>query len=32
MEQMSHKYITVAYELYTDNEKGIHELVEKTTV
>ena len=26
------KYITVAYELYTDNEKGIHELVEKAPV
>lgn len=24
-----HKYITVAYELYADNEKGIHELIEK---
>ena len=29
MEQITHKYVTVAYELYTDNEKGIHELVEK---
>ncbi len=29
MEQTPHKYVTVAYELYTDNEKGIHELVEK---
>lgn len=28
MEQPN-KYISVAYELYTDNEKGIHELVEK---
>lgn len=26
------KYVTVAYELYTDNEKGIHELVEKAPV
>ena len=26
------KYITVGYELYTDNEKGIHELVEKAPV
>ena len=26
------KYITVAYELSTDNEKGIHELVEKAPV
>ena len=32
MEQMSHKYVTVAYELYSDNEKGIHELVEKAPV
>lgn len=24
-----HKYITVAYELYADNAKGIHELIEK---
>lgn len=29
MEQTSHKYVTVAYELFTNNEKGIHELVEK---
>lgn len=29
MEQTPHKYVTVAYELYTDNEKGIHELMEK---
>ena len=31
MEQPN-KYISVAYELYTDNEKGIHELVEKAPV
>ena len=31
MEQTPHKYVTVAYELYTDNEKGIHELMEKAT-
>lgn len=24
-----HKYLTVAYELYADNERGIHELIEK---
>lgn len=29
MEQTSHKYVTVAYELYANNEKGIHELMEK---
>lgn len=29
MEQMSHKYVTVAYELYSDNSKGVHELIEK---
>lgn len=29
MEQKDHKYITVAYELYADNEKGIHELIEQ---
>lgn len=29
MEQTTHKYVTVAYKLYTDNEKGIHELVEE---
>lgn len=29
MEQKSHKYVCVAYELYADNEKGIHELIEK---
>lgn len=32
MEQTPHKYVTVAYELFTDNEKGIHELVEKAPV
>lgn len=31
MEQTPHKYVTVAYELFTDNEKGIHEMVEKAT-
>lgn len=29
MEQTSHKYVTVAYELFSDNDKGIHTLVEK---
>lgn len=29
MEQTSHKYVTVAYELFSDNEKGIHSLIEK---
>lgn len=29
MEQTSNKYVTVAYELFTDNEQGIHEMVEK---
>ncbi len=29
MEQTPHKYVCVAYELFTDNAKGIHELVEK---
>lgn len=29
MEKQTHKYVTVAYELFTDNEKGIHELQEK---
>jgi len=29
MEQTTNMYVTVAYELFTDNEKGIHELVEK---
>ena len=32
MEQTPHKYVTVAYELYSDNEKGIHELIEKAPV
>lgn len=27
-----HKYITVAYSLYTDNAEGIHELVEQAPV
>lgn len=31
MEQKPHMYVTVAYELYTDNAKGIHELMEKAT-
>lgn len=26
---MNHKYITVAYDLYADNEEGIHELLEQ---
>lgn len=30
MEKQNHKYVTVAYELFADNEKGIHELFEKT--
>lgn len=29
MEQTPHKYVTVAYELYSDNAKGVHELIEK---
>lgn len=29
MEQTPHKYVTMAYELYADNEQGIHELMEK---
>lgn len=29
METIAHKYVTVAYELFSDNEKGIHELIEK---
>lgn len=29
MEQTQHKYVTVAYELFADNEEGIHELLEK---
>ena len=27
-----HKYITVAYSLYTDNSEGVHELVEQAPV
>lgn len=26
---MTHKYITVSYDLYADNENGIHELIEQ---
>ena len=26
---MSHKYVSVAYDLYSDNAKGVHELMEK---
>ncbi len=29
MEQQLHKYITVAYELFSDNDKGIHVIIEK---
>ncbi len=32
MENTTQKYVTVAYELYIDNEKGIHELAEKAPV
>lgn len=32
MEKNQNKYVTVAYELYADNEAGIHELVEKAPV
>lgn len=31
-QQTPNKYVTVAYELYTDNDKGIHELVEKAHI
>lgn len=31
-QQTPSKYVTVAYELYTDNDKGIHELVEKAPI
>lgn len=29
MNEQTHKYITLSYELYSDNAKGIHELIEK---
>lgn len=29
MEQMKNKYVTVAYDLYSDNAEGVHELIEK---
>lgn len=29
MGNQTHKYVTVAYELYADNAQGIHELIEK---
>ena len=29
---MSHKYVTVAYDLYSDNAEGIHELIERAPV
>lgn len=32
MEQTPHKYVTVAYDLFTDNDKGIHEIVEQAPV
>lgn len=31
-QQTPNKYVTVAYELYTDKDKGIHELVEKAPI
>lgn len=31
-QQTPNKYVTVAYELYIDNDKGIHELVEKAPI
>ena len=31
-QQTPNKYVTVAYELYTDNDNGIHELVEKAPI
>ena len=31
-QQTPNKYVTVAYELYTDNDKGIHEVVEKAPI
>lgn len=31
-QQTPNKYVTVAYELYTDNDQGIHELVEKAPI
>lgn len=31
-QQTPNKYVTVAYELYTNNDKGIHELVEKAPI
>lgn len=31
-QQTPNKYVTVAYELYTDNDKGIYELVEKAPI
>lgn len=31
-QQTPNKYVTVAYELYTDTDKGIHELVEKAPI
>lgn len=31
-QQTPNKYVTVAYELYTDNDKGIHELVEMAPI
>lgn len=32
MEQISNKYVSVSYELYSDNAEGVHELVEKAPV
>lgn len=31
MSQLTHRYITVAYKLYADNEKGIHEIIEEAS-
>lgn len=32
MEQLNHRYITVAYDLYADNSAGIHEILEQAPV
>ena len=29
MDPKTHHYLTVAYDLYTDNAQGVHELIEK---
>jgi hypothetical protein len=32
MEKNQHKYVTVAYSLFSDNAEGVHDLLEQTKI